>query len=78
MFAPGDAEMDLVGDLLGGKTSRLYRALVYERRIATESPRRRPRELSAFQVVVTAALKIARRIDHAITDDRSPAGGGTD
>ena len=37
LFADGDAELDLVADLLAnGKTSRLYRALVYEQRIATE------------------------------------------
>ena len=31
MFAPGDAEVDLVADLLAnGKTSRLYKTLVYE------------------------------------------------
>ena len=35
MFARHDAEMDLAADLLAnGKTSRLYRSLVYERRIA--------------------------------------------
>ena len=33
----GDAELDLVAEVLSsGKTSRLYRALVYEQRIATE------------------------------------------
>ena len=37
MFAAGDAEMDLVGDLLAnGKTSRLYRTLVYDQRIALD------------------------------------------
>jgi predicted Zn-dependent peptidase len=34
-FQPGDAEMDLVGEILGGgKTSRLYKRLVYELKIA--------------------------------------------
>jgi zinc protease len=34
-FAPGDAEMDLVGEILGGgKTSRLYKRLVYDLKIA--------------------------------------------
>ncbi len=58
MFAPGDAELDLVADLLGsGKTSRLYRRLVYERRIATEvAAFQQSREISGFfQVVATAA-----------------------
>jgi zinc protease len=58
MFAPGDAELDLVADLLGsGKTSRLYRRLVYERRLATEiAAFQQSRELSSFfQVIATAA-----------------------
>ena len=37
MFAEGDAELDLATDLLAnGKTSRLYRRLVFEERIATD------------------------------------------
>ena len=58
LFSPGDAELDLVGDLLAsGKTSRLYRALVYEQRIATEvAASQNSRELgSFFQIVATAA-----------------------
>jgi zinc protease len=58
MFAPGDAELDLVGDLLAnGRTSRLYRTLVYERRIAVDvAAAQGSRELeSFFLIVVTAA-----------------------
>jgi zinc protease len=58
MFDDGDAEMDLLSDLLGnGKTSRLYRTLVYERRIALDvSSFQNSRELgSFFMLVVTAA-----------------------
>ena len=58
MFAPGDAELDLVADLLAsGKTSRLYRRLVYESRLATEiAAFQQSRELSSFfQVIATAA-----------------------
>ena len=58
LFGPDDAELDLVADVLaGGKTSRLYRALVYEQRIATEvAASQNSRELSGyFQVVATAA-----------------------
>ena len=58
LFADGDAELDLVGDVLSsGKTSRLYRALVYEQRIATEvAASQNSRELgSFFQIVATAA-----------------------
>ena len=37
MFAEGDAELDLATDLLAnGKTSRLYRRLVFDERIATD------------------------------------------
>jgi zinc protease len=58
MFKGGDAELDLVSDVLAnGKTSRLYRALVYSRRIATEvAAFQNSRELgSFFQVIATAA-----------------------
>ena len=58
LFAADDAELDLVADVLaGGKTSRLYRALVYEQRIATEvAATQNSRELSGyFHVVATAA-----------------------
>ena len=37
IYAPGDAEMDVVGDVLAdGKTSRLYRRLVYDMQIAQD------------------------------------------
>ncbi len=37
LFATGDAELDLVAEVLAsGKTSRLYRTLVFEQRLATE------------------------------------------
>jgi zinc protease len=58
LFADGDAELDLVADVVAhGKTSRLYRALVYERRIATDvAASQNSRELSSFfQIIATAA-----------------------
>src|SRR6186997_2982111 len=58
MFAPGDADLDLVADLLAsGKTSRLYRRLVYEMRLATEvAAFQQSREASSyFQIVATAS-----------------------
>ena len=58
MFAPGDAELDLAADLLAhGKTSRLYRALVYEQRIAVDVVAyQSSREMSGiFQLIATAA-----------------------
>ena len=58
MFAEGDAELDLAADLLAnGKTSRLYRRLVFEERIATDvSASQNSREIGGFvQVAATAA-----------------------
>jgi zinc protease len=57
MFAPGDAEMDLLADLLAnGKTSRLYRTLVYERRIALDvSAFQSSRELGSFFLLAATA-----------------------
>jgi zinc protease len=58
MFAPGDAELDVAADVLSnGKNSRLYRSLVYSRRVATEvAAFQNSRELSSFfQVIATAA-----------------------
>ena len=58
IFAPGDGELDLVADVLaGGKTSRLYRALVYDERIAADvSASQNSREASGtFQIAATAA-----------------------
>jgi zinc protease len=58
LFGPGDAELDLIADLIGnGRTSRLYRRLVHEERIATElQASQASRELGGFfQVIGTAA-----------------------
>ena len=58
IFADGDAELDLAAEVLGGgKSSRLYRALVYGGRLATEvAAGQNSRELSGFfNVVATAA-----------------------
>ncbi len=58
LFERGDAELDLVADVLAnGKTSRLYRTLVHDRRMALDvSAAQQSRELEGlFQIVVTAA-----------------------
>jgi len=58
MFADGDADLDLATDLLAnGKTSRLYRRLVFEERIATDvSAAQNSREIAGFaQMTATAA-----------------------
>jgi zinc protease len=71
MFAAGDADLDLAADLLAnGKTSRLYRSLVYGSRVALDvSAFQNSRELgSFFLLAVTAAPgqalnDIATRVD---------------
>ncbi len=56
-FGDGDAEMDLLADLLAnGKTSRLYRTLVYEQRMALDvSAYQHSRELAGFFLLVATA-----------------------
>ena len=82
MFAQADAEMDLVGDLLGnGKTSRLYRSLVYEQRIAVDvSGYQSSRELGGFFLLVATAapgrtlVELATQVDRTIQElvDKGP------
>jgi zinc protease len=58
MFAEGDADLDLATDLLAnGKTSRLYRRLVFDERLATDvSASQNSREMAGYaQVTATAA-----------------------
>ena len=79
MFAGDDADLDLAGDVLAhGKTSRLYRQLVYERRVATDvSAYQHSRELSGvFQVACTAAAGVALGVlEEAITEVLRELGG---
>jgi zinc protease len=58
LFAEGDAALDVAADVIaGGKTSRLYRTLVHERRLALDvSAGQQSRELEGFfQLAATAA-----------------------
>ncbi|MGH9160691.1 MAG: M16 family metallopeptidase, partial [Vicinamibacteraceae bacterium] len=58
VFADGDAELDLLAEILGaGKVSRLYRRLVYEHQLAVDVVAvQSSRQLGGtFQVVTTAA-----------------------
>src|SRR5258706_8427301 len=81
MYAGGDAVLDLGTDLLAnGKTSRLYKRLVYDERIATDvSATQSSREMSSFvQMSATAAPgHTLAELDRAITEeiDRLAAGG---
>ena len=57
LFAPGDAELDLLSLLLaGGKNSRLYRRLVYDLQIAQDVSafQASSKLASVFQIIVTA------------------------
>jgi zinc protease len=90
MFADGDAELDLAADLLAnGKTSRLYRRLVFDERIAADvSASQNSREIAGFfQIVATAApdrglaelergiiQEIARAIEDGPTEDEVERG----
>ena len=73
LYSPDDAALDLFADLLGnGKSSRLYRTLVYDRRIAAElGAVQVSRELSSyFQVVATAAPgHTLHELDQAFTEE---------
>jgi zinc protease len=85
MFAGDDAELDMVAEVLAsGKTSRLYRSLVFEERLATEiAASQNSRELGGFfQIVATAApghtlaeleRAIARELEAFMTGGPTPA-----
>ncbi len=56
-FTPGDAELDILANVLaGGKTSRLYKKLVYEMQIAQDvyAYQASAQIASTFQIVATA------------------------
>jgi zinc protease len=76
MFAPDDAEMDLLADLLAnGKTSRLYRTMVYEQRIAVDvAAYQNSRELGSFFLVVATAAPGRSLSDIASVIDRELLG----
>ena len=72
LFGDGDAECDLLADLLSnGKTSRLFRKLVHERRIALDvAAYQSSRELAGmFQVIATAAAGVSLETVCAEIDD---------
>ena len=73
MFAEGDADLDLATDLLAnGKTSRLYRRLVFDERMATDvSASQNSREMAGYaQITATAAPgHTLGEIERAILDE---------
>lgn len=78
-FAPGDAEFDLLASILtNGKSSRLYKSLVYEKQIAQDvSAYQSSSELgSTFNIIITAkegqSLKdIEKEVDNVLSDIRA-------
>jgi zinc protease len=71
LFAPGDAELDIVSQILaGGKNSRLYKRLVYDLQIAQDvSAFQGSAALnSQFQIVVTARPPDAATTSVALVD----------
>jgi len=73
LFEDGDADLDLAADILSqGRTSRLYRRLIHDRRTAADVvAAQSSRELvSLFQVVATAAPGVgADEVRAAITEE---------
>jgi zinc protease len=84
MFADGDADLDLATDLLAnGKTSRLYRRLVFDERLATDvSASQNSREMMGYaQITATAAPgHTLAEIEHVVFEEiaRLAAEGPTD
>ncbi|MCC7418192.1 MAG: insulinase family protein [Acidobacteria bacterium] len=84
MFAEGDADLDLATDLLAnGKTSRLYRRLVFDERLAADvSAAQNSREIGGFvQVTATAAPgRTLPELERVIVEEiaRLAADGPTD
>jgi predicted Zn-dependent peptidase len=82
-FQPGDAEMDLVAEMLGsGKSSRLYNRLVYEEKLATDVAVFQQSSLlgSLFYVIVTARTGVPLDSIEKVADeeiDRFVAEGPT-
>jgi zinc protease len=71
LFKPGDAELDVVSQILaGGKNSRLYKRLVYDLQIAQDvSAYQASAALdSQFQIVVTARPPDATTTSQALVD----------
>lgn len=57
-FSPGDAELDLLASVLGqGKASRLYKALVYDQKIAQEVSARQESRVLGSDFVVDALVR---------------------
>jgi zinc protease len=66
-FAPGDAELDLASAVLGvGKSSRLYRTLVFERKIAQDVFVSQRSMLLGSQFTVMATAKPGHTLEELV------------
>ena len=83
-YKPGDGELDLVAHVLtAGKTSRLYKRLVYDMKIATDVGAGQSSKQLGSEFVITATAKPGHTTDEllaAIDDEveRLKTGGVTD
>jgi predicted Zn-dependent peptidase len=72
-FASGDAELDLVASVLGhGKESRLYKALVYDQKIAQEVSAQQESRVLGSEFVVDALVRPGidpARVEKALFDE---------
>ncbi|HEU4436664.1 MAG TPA: pitrilysin family protein, partial [candidate division Zixibacteria bacterium] len=72
-YAPGDAELDLLANILtSGKTSRLYKSLVYDRQIAQDvTAYQASRQIgSEFRIMVTAKAGVSQEeIERAVDEE---------
>jgi zinc protease len=80
LFAPGDAELDMLGSVLGGKSGRLYKKLVYDARLAqtVEVAQQSAPLSSLFEVVVTLkpghkAAEVLPLVDEELARARAEA-----
>jgi predicted Zn-dependent peptidase len=72
-YAPGDAECDLMAAILGGgRSSRLYRSLVYERKLAQSVEALQESARLGSQLVVTVTAQpghTAAELERAVNDE---------
>jgi zinc protease len=80
LFADDDATLDLTAELLAsGKTSRLYRSLVFEARMATEvAASQNSREIGGFFMMVATAApgRTLAEVEQAILRELAGVGEG--
>jgi zinc protease len=75
-FAPGDRELDVVGNVLGnGKSSRLYKRLVYDMKIAQSVTASQQSQLLASSFEITASPMPGHKLDEilAVIDEEIAA-----